>query len=125
MDEAVKTCPYCAETIKAEAIKCKHCGTSLLTGTVSGEPPTPARKPIWPWFILVPLVLFGLLLVIGALSGPPSEKDRDRLAIDLCWKDYDDPLASIQTKTFVRGACRGMVDKFEAKHGRSATLRRD
>ena len=27
--ENTKRCPYCAETVLAEAIKCKHCGSEL------------------------------------------------------------------------------------------------
>ncbi|WP_198539664.1 zinc ribbon domain-containing protein [Chloracidobacterium thermophilum] len=38
--EATKKCPYCAETIKAEAIVCRFCGRDLQTGQL---PPTAAN----------------------------------------------------------------------------------
>lgn len=31
-----KKCPYCAESIRREAIKCKHCGSSLVDSS-TGE----------------------------------------------------------------------------------------
>lgn len=28
-EEATRKCPYCAEDVRAEAVKCKHCGSDI------------------------------------------------------------------------------------------------
>lgn len=38
-DNATKNCPFCAEPVRAEAIKCKHCGSAIAESVGPAEHP--------------------------------------------------------------------------------------
>jgi len=59
---AMRRCPACAELIRPEAVKCRHCGTELAPAGGNPTQPNPdAQRP-------------------GSLSDaiPPQHRDQDR-----------------------------------------------
>jgi len=97
----MKKCPFCAEEIQDDAIKCKHCGEFLDAST----PPRVADANM-PWYFRKSVIIIALLSV-GPLALPliwwrpqTSRAWKIGLTIGICvlsWILFQATMESIRT----------------------------
>jgi predicted nucleic acid-binding Zn ribbon protein len=70
----MKKCPFCAEEIQDEAVKCKHCGEFLIDAELKGLKKDTGGK----WYYTTPMIILWILLL-------------QPLALPIIWKNpqYD------------------------------------
>ncbi len=104
----MKKCPFCAEQIQSEAIKCRYCGEYLDGFSRAGSRPREKK-----WYFTTPSVVIALLCV-GPLALPlvwfnPRYKPATRLVVTVIVLAFTILCTYLAASTY-----RRLLDQFTA-----------
>ncbi|WP_267399023.1 hypothetical protein [Pseudomonas sp. GM_Psu_2] len=119
MEADEKICPFCAETVKAAAVKCKHCGSDLTEGAAAKSPlldPPKKKGSGCLWIVIVVALAVIAFLGFGMyVNSTPEGKRRAeaRNAYEYCQQQLDQHIGSAGEKRIMQGACNQLKDRID------------
>lgn len=115
-------CPTCNAQISDAATACPHCGHPLAPASVAAPPAAPAADGGFGIFKTLLLFFGGLVLVFVAYAMSKEdplkeEREHDRFAIEICWKEQERKSLDPSGARFLAGVCEKMEADFKLKYG--------